>query len=45
LWGHSWEIEQAGLWRELDEFLRIVSERVGPAACVDNGALYGGAGA
>lgn len=21
LWGHSWEIEQLGLWRELDEFL------------------------
>ncbi len=22
LWGHSWELEKAGLWRELDETLR-----------------------
>ncbi len=36
LWGHSWEIEAFGGWKNLDEFLRIAADLV-PAACrVDN---------
>ncbi|MGE4218229.1 MAG: polysaccharide deacetylase family protein [Alphaproteobacteria bacterium] len=27
LWGHSWEIERAGLWPHLDRVLAILSER------------------
>jgi len=26
IWGHSWEIEQRGLWSQLDDFFRCVSE-------------------
>jgi peptidoglycan-N-acetylglucosamine deacetylase len=26
LWGHSWEIEEQGLWEQLEDVLRIVSE-------------------
>ena len=29
LWGHSWEIEQQGLWRQLEEVLKVVSNRPG----------------
>lgn len=27
LWGHSWEIEEFGLWNKLEELLRIISSR------------------
>ena len=26
LWGHSWEIEEHGMWRQCDAFLRSISE-------------------
>ncbi len=26
LWGHSWEIEEHGMWRECDAFLRSIAE-------------------
>lgn len=29
LWGHSWEIEQYSMWRELEEFFRYGSARLG----------------
>lgn len=27
LWGHSWEIEQYGMWKELENFLKYISRR------------------
>jgi len=29
LWGHSWEIEEQGLWDELYEFLKFMKEEAG----------------
>jgi polysaccharide deacetylase len=29
LWGHSWEIEQQGSWRELEDLLKVISRRPG----------------
>ncbi len=29
LWGHSWEIEEHGLWATLDELLRMLASRRG----------------
>ena len=29
LWGHSWELEEFGLWETLDELLEMVSDRPG----------------
>jgi peptidoglycan/xylan/chitin deacetylase (PgdA/CDA1 family) len=29
LWGHSWELEELGLWDTLDELLQMVSDRPG----------------
>ena len=39
LWGHSWELEQHGLWGELEAFLAYVRERVAPELRVDNAEL------
>jgi len=38
LWGHSWEIEQQGLWRDVHETLRAVSGRDG-VSYLTNGQL------
>jgi peptidoglycan-N-acetylglucosamine deacetylase len=38
LWGHSWEIEELGLWGTLDDLLRLIAERDQFARCV-NGVL------
>lgn len=27
LWGHSWEIEQQGLWKKLEEIFKVLSQR------------------
>jgi hypothetical protein len=29
LWGHSWEIEELGLWKDLEEMLDYVRKREG----------------
>jgi peptidoglycan/xylan/chitin deacetylase (PgdA/CDA1 family) len=29
LWGHSWEIEEHDLWKELEELFKIISNRAG----------------
>ena len=29
LWGHSWEIDEMGLWEDLEEILDYVSKREG----------------
>ena len=39
LWGHSWELEEHGLWAELEAFLAYARDRVSPAQRVDNAAL------
>lgn len=39
LWGHSWEIEEAGQWRRLDEVLRLLGQFVGGATALTNGQL------
>lgn len=36
LWGHSWELEQHGLWAALDQFLAIAASLVPPRARVNN---------
>ena len=40
LYGHSWEIEQLGLWKELSELLDYVGERKN-VTYVPNGGLVG----
>ena len=41
LWGHSWEIESASQWVQLDEVLRLLGEFVAAkkAQCLTNGQL------
>ncbi len=38
LWGHSWELEEFGLWKTLDRMLEIVANRQG-VSYVTNGQL------
>ena len=38
VWGHSWELEEHGLWGELDSFLAYARDRIAPAQRVDNAA-------
>jgi peptidoglycan/xylan/chitin deacetylase (PgdA/CDA1 family) len=44
LWGHSWEIEQSGQWRQLEETLRLLGQFTSRAAVVSNGELCRAAG-
>jgi peptidoglycan/xylan/chitin deacetylase (PgdA/CDA1 family) len=39
LWGHSWEEEQTGQWRELEEVLRFLSPFAGRADALTNGQV------
>jgi hypothetical protein len=39
LWGHSWELEDCGLWALADDLFRMVAERVPPQQRVRNAAL------
>jgi peptidoglycan-N-acetylglucosamine deacetylase len=39
LWGHSWELEEAGQWQRLDETLRFMSEAADKAPPLTNGQL------
>ena len=43
LWGHSWELEEQGLWGELESFLAYARDRVAPAHRVDNAAVIAAA--
>ena len=43
LWGHSWELEEHGLWNVLDRFLERVAARVTAPRRVENAALFGDA--
>jgi peptidoglycan-N-acetylglucosamine deacetylase len=36
LWGHSWEIERAGLWQRLEEVLRYTAQFTGQAPALTN---------
>ena len=36
LWGHSWEIEQTGQWRRLEEMLRLLSGFASEATALTN---------
>jgi len=38
LWGHSWEIDQMGLWNQMSEMLDYVSRREG-VMYLNNGDL------
>jgi peptidoglycan/xylan/chitin deacetylase (PgdA/CDA1 family) len=40
LWGHSWELDDNGLWPVLERFLAHASERVPPPRRLDNAAIY-----
>lgn len=40
LWGHSWELDEHGLWPVLERFLARTSTRVPPERRVHNAALY-----
>jgi len=44
LWGHSWEIEELGLWKDLEEMLDYVSQREG-VTYIPNGKLIPVSGA
>lgn len=39
VWGHSWEIEQLGLWNELEQLMRWLAEQY-PGQCVAYDALF-----
>ncbi|MEO6772570.1 MAG: hypothetical protein ABI467_06045, partial [Kofleriaceae bacterium] len=39
VWGHAWELEEHGLWGELEAFLAYARDRIPPAHRVDNAAL------
>jgi len=39
LWGHSWELEESGQWRRLDEALRFMSEVISQAPALTNGQI------
>lgn len=40
LWGHSWEIEEQSQWKNLEQFLRLVSSYREKWQCVTNGDLH-----
>jgi peptidoglycan/xylan/chitin deacetylase (PgdA/CDA1 family) len=39
LWGHSWEIHQAGQWQRLDDALRMMRDCAVQASCRTNGQI------
>ena len=39
LWGHSWELDQAGLWPCLEDVLKMLGEVRAQAPCLTNGQL------
>jgi peptidoglycan/xylan/chitin deacetylase (PgdA/CDA1 family) len=39
LWGHSWELQEAGQWRRLDEVLRFMSDFARQAPSLTNGQV------
>lgn len=39
LWGHSWELDEHGLWSELERFLRLANGLVAREARCTNGAV------
>jgi len=39
VWGHSWELEEQGLWGVLEELLRLASDLVPADQRVNNAAL------
>lgn len=39
LWGHSWELDQAGLWDRLDDVLKMMGDVREQAPCLTNGLL------
>jgi peptidoglycan/xylan/chitin deacetylase (PgdA/CDA1 family) len=39
LWGHSWELDQAGLWTRLDDVLKMMGDVRDRAPCLTNGRL------
>ncbi|HYF10456.1 MAG TPA: polysaccharide deacetylase family protein [Candidatus Paceibacterota bacterium] len=41
LWGHSWEIERYGLWDDLEDLLKRMSEKKDRVRFVTNGELLG----
>ena len=41
LWGHSWEVEQQGMWDQLEEVFRYIAGRGHVTYCT-NGELIGG---
>lgn len=41
LWGHSWELQEYGQWRRLEEVLRLLSQYVDGAPALTNGEVCG----
>jgi peptidoglycan-N-acetylglucosamine deacetylase len=39
LWGHSWELQEAGQWARLEEVLRFLGEMSREIPCLSNGEL------
>jgi len=39
LWGHSWELQEAGQWQRLDEVLRFMGESSSQAPFLTNGQV------
>lgn len=39
LWGHSWELDQAGLWSRLDDVFKLLADARDQAPCLTNGQL------
>ncbi|NQV61926.1 MAG: polysaccharide deacetylase family protein [Alphaproteobacteria bacterium] len=41
IWGHSWEIDEFGLWQTLEDFLAYASREVVDKECIPNAGLAG----
>jgi peptidoglycan-N-acetylglucosamine deacetylase len=39
LWGHSWEIEQQGLWSQLESFFSLVAQTIPPQQRLSNAGV------
>jgi hypothetical protein len=44
LWGHSWELQEDGQWRRLEEFFQFLGQFTGQAPALTNGQVCQAAG-
>jgi hypothetical protein len=37
LWGHSWELDELGLWEEVDQALQVIAKNAPASSHLSNG--------